>query len=73
MTDANDEAITSVPVDSADAVSDVETAPACCGTNLQAVRMRNADFSGVSERGHFANDLLSRTPRPIRTTVSQTT
>ena len=45
MTDANEEAITSVPVDSADAVSDVETTPACCGTNIQAVRMRNSDSS----------------------------
>lgn len=34
MTDANEEPITSVPVDSADAVSHVEAIPACCGTNL---------------------------------------
>ena len=69
MTDANEEAITSVPVDSADAVSDVEATPACCGTNPQAARMRNADF-----RGHFfANNLLSRTPRPILMTVLRKT
>lgn len=73
MTDANDEAITSVPVDSADAVSDVETTPACCDNNFQAVRMRNVVFGGFEKGAFFANGLLSRTPRPIRTTVLQTT